>query len=138
MRSQIVERINSYSYDGEAILTAGDGVGVGKVFHYVNCKFDYHQRVYKLSDFNGVTGRFLFEYFSDNFKREVAKYNAKTSVDSVRLEMITKMKMPLPCIEEQTKIANFLSKIDSIVEKEKEKLEELRLWKKGLLQQMFV
>ena len=138
VRSQIVERINSYSYDGEAILTAGDGVGVGKVFHYVNCKFDYHQRVYKLSDFNGVTGRFLFEYFSENFKREVAKYNAKTSVDSVRLEMITKMKMPLPCIEEQTKIANLLSKIDSIVEKEKEKLEELRDWKKGLLQGMFV
>ena len=31
VRSQTIERINSYSYDGEAILTAGDGVGVGKV-----------------------------------------------------------------------------------------------------------
>ena len=47
VRSQIIEKINSYSYDGEAILTAGDGVGVGKVFHYINGKFDYHQRVYK-------------------------------------------------------------------------------------------
>jgi len=35
VRSQTVERINSYSYDGEAVLTAGDGVGVGKVFHYI-------------------------------------------------------------------------------------------------------
>src|SRR5512137_788468 len=49
VRSQIVERINSYSFNGEAVLTAGDGVGTGKVFHYVNGKFDFHQRVYKIS-----------------------------------------------------------------------------------------
>ena len=89
VRSQIVERINSYSFDGEAILTAGDGVGVGKVFHYINGKFDYHQRVYKLSDFKeGTSGRYIYEYFKKNFIREVTKYTAKTSVDSVRMEMI--------------------------------------------------
>ena len=36
VRSQTVERINSYSYDGEAVLTAGDGVGKGK--------YSLHQR----------------------------------------------------------------------------------------------
>ena len=138
VRSQNIEKINTYSFDGEAILTAGDGVGVGKVFHYVNCKFDFHQRVYMLSEFKSIHGRFLYEYFSKNFKREVSKYNAKTSVDSVRLEMISKMKIPFPCLEEQTKIANFLSNIDSIIEEENNKLEDLRQWKKGLLQQMFV
>ena len=40
VRSQKVERINTYSFDGEAVLTAGDGVGTGKVFHYINGKFD--------------------------------------------------------------------------------------------------
>jgi len=50
VRSQTVEKINSYSFDGEAVLTAGDGVGTGKVFHYINGKFDYHQRVYKISN----------------------------------------------------------------------------------------
>lgn len=44
----------------------------------------------------------------------------------------------VPCLEEQQKIASFLSNIDKIIEKEKEKLEMLRKWKKGLLQQMFV
>ncbi|HHW4411202.1 TPA: restriction endonuclease subunit S [Clostridium perfringens] len=48
------------------------------------------------------------------------------------------MKLLYPCLEEQTKIANFLSNIDNIIEKESKKLEELRQWKKGLLQQMFV
>ena len=64
VRSQTVERINTYSYDGEAVLTAGDGVGTGKVFHYITGKFDFHQRVYKISDFsNTLDGRYFFFYF---------------------------------------------------------------------------
>ena len=137
VRSQNVERINTYSYDGEAILTAGDGVGVGKVFHYVNCKFDYHQRVYKLSDFNNVNGKFLYMYFSKNFKRETVKDNAKTSVDSVRREMITKMKIIMPSMVEQERIANFLTKVDKIIEKQEEKVKNLEKYKKGMMQKIF-
>ena len=55
VRSPKVERINTYSFDGEAILMAGDGVGAGKVFHYANGKFDYHQRVYNFHDFKRVS-----------------------------------------------------------------------------------
>lgn len=62
VRSQIPEKINSYSFDGEAILIAGDGVGVGKVYHYINGKFDYHQRVYKFSNFKYIDGKLLY-YF---------------------------------------------------------------------------
>ena len=43
VRSPIIERINSYSFEGESVLAVGDGVGTGKVFHYVNGKFNYHQ-----------------------------------------------------------------------------------------------
>ena len=59
VRSQTVERTDKWSFDGEAVLTAGDGVGVGKVFHYANGKFGYHQRVYKFSDFRDVLARIL-------------------------------------------------------------------------------
>ena len=138
VRSQIVERINSYSFDGEAILTAGDGVGVGKVFHYINGKFDYHQRVYKLSDFKeGISGRYIYEYFKKNFIREVTKYTAKTSVDSVRMEMITKMDIPCPSKEEQEKIANFFSLIDNKISLQSEKVEALKDYKKGIMQKIF-
>ena len=137
VRSQTVEKINSYSYDGEAILTAGDGVGVGKVFHYINGKFDFHQRVYKLSDFKESYCRFIFEIFRKNFKKEVTKYNAKTSVDSVRLEMISEMKITLPILEEQEKIADFLSNIDKKISLTEEKLELFREYKKGIMQKIF-
>lgn len=61
-----------------------------------------------------------------------------TSVAAIYTRDLNNIKFKLPCLEEQTKIANFLSNVDNIIEKENEKLEELRQWKKGLLQQMFV
>lgn len=108
VRSPIVYKINTFSYEGEAILTVGDGVGVGKVFHYVNGKFDYHQRVYKISDFKNYYGLLLFYYFSQNFLKETKKYSAKTSVDSVRKDMIANMKVPRPIYIEQKKSVNSL------------------------------
>ena len=72
VRSQTVEKINSYTYDGEAVLTSGDGVGVGKNFHYINGKFDYHQRVYCIFNFKSqVSGKYIFYYFSEKFNKRV-------------------------------------------------------------------
>ena len=85
VRSQTIERINSYSFDGEAVITAGDGVGTGKVFHYINGKFEVHQRVYQISNFkNNVNGYYFYLYFSTYFYRRIMQMTAKSSVDSVR------------------------------------------------------
>ncbi|MED4313414.1 restriction endonuclease subunit S [Heyndrickxia coagulans] len=134
VRSQTVERIDTYSFDGEAILTAGDGVGVGKVFHYINGKFDFHQRVYKLSNFKGINGYFLYCYFSQNFMRQIRKYNAKTSVDSVRMEMLTGMEVPLPPITEQNTIAEFFKTVEKEIELLEKEVNLLKRQKKGLMQ----
>ncbi len=116
VRSDKVERINTYSYDGEAVLTAGDGVGVGKVVHYINGKFDYHQRVYKMSDFHEVEGKYFYYYFKKFFYNRVKSMSAKNSVDSVRLDMIKDMNMYIPeKIEEQKSIVNILNNIDNLI-----------------------
>lgn len=117
VRSQIVERIDSHSFDGEAVLTAGDGVGTGKVFHYINGKFDFHQRVYKISDFDQkrLDGYFFFLYFSNHFLQRIMSMTAKSSVDSVRMEMIANMNIPLPTIAEQMAIAEALSDADTLI-----------------------
>ena len=139
VRSQTVEKINSYSMDCEAILTSGDGVGVGKNYHYMNGKFDFHQRVYCLYEFSErLIGRYLYIYFSNYFYDRVKRLSAKNSVDSVRMDMISKMEIKLPCLEEQTKIANFLSSIDQKIEVVAQQVEQAKQWKKGLLQNMFI
>jgi type I restriction enzyme S subunit len=116
VRSQTIERINSYSYDGEAVLTAGDGVGTGKVFHYIKGKFDFHQRVYKISDFRrGMDGFYFYLYFSNHFYDRIMSMTAKSSVDSVRLEMIADMPIPVPPEPEQRAIAAALSDVDELI-----------------------
>ena len=137
VRSPKIERINSYSYNGEAVLTVGDGVGVGRVFHYVNGKFDYHQRVYKISDFKNYNSLFFYYYFSDNFKYEARKYNAKTSVDSVRREMITKMNLPDTNLNEQVQVGRFFKEIDNIITLHQRKINILETLKKVYLNVMF-
>jgi type I restriction enzyme S subunit len=137
VRSQTVERINSYSFDGEAVLTAGDGVGVGKVFHHVNEKFDFHQRVYCIHEFSKkLDSKFFFEYFKTYFIEQVNKYSAKGSVDSVRYDMIALMNIPMPNIDEQIKIAKILNIQDKKIEKEEENLAKLKELKKGLMRDL--
>ena len=133
VRSPIVEHSDKYLFDEEAVITVGDGVGTGKVFHYVNGKYNLHQRCYRMYDFMGVIGKYFFYFFSQNFYRRIKAMSAKTSVDSVRMEMITKMKMNVPSLPEQQKIADCLSALDTVIEKHKETLEKWQELKKGLV-----
>ena len=138
VRSPIVERINTYTFDGEAILTAGDGVGAGKVFHYVTGKFDYHQRVYNLHNFKMIYGKLLYHYLKENFYKEIEKSNAKSTVDSIRLPMLLDFPVVFPKnIEEQQEIADYLDKkcgeIDRVVETEKSVIEKLKEYKQSII-----
>ena len=136
VRSQQVEHIDDYHYDCEAVLTAGDGVGTGKVFHYVNGKFDAHQRVYVMSQFKDIHGKFFYNYFKENFGNEVAKYTAKSSVDSVRRDMIAEMLIPVPNIEEQQKIAEALSDMDILISSLEKLIEKKKAIKQGAMQEL--
>lgn len=136
VRSQKIERIDSWSFDGEAILTAGDGVGVGKIFHYYVGKMGVHQRVYLLHDIQ-CNNKYLYYFFSEFFYERVKKMSAKNSVDSVRKDMISDMPLLLPSPHEQQKIADCLSSLDELIDATSRKVEILKEHKKGLMQQLF-
>ncbi|MDV3747154.1 restriction endonuclease subunit S [Elizabethkingia anophelis] len=138
VRSKNIERINSYSYDGKAILTAGDG-DICKIWHYIDGKFDFHQRVYMLYDFK-IEPKFLYYYISENFYHDVYKLSAKNTVDSLRRPMFDNFPVVVPPIEIQTRITNFLDKktteIDTIIAKKEKLLGLLEEKKKAIINEV--
>ena len=108
VRSQTVERINSKTFDCEAVLTAGDGVGVGKVFHHHIGPFDFHQRVYMMNNFRGVTGRFFFHFLRENFFKVALEGGAKSTVDSLRRPMFMGFPICLPPASEQAALVAWI------------------------------
>lgn len=137
VRSQTIEKISSYSFDGEAVLTAGDGVGTGKVFHYFNGRFDFHQRVYCIHSFaDDMLGYFFFCYFQTHFMARVAQFSAKGSVDSVRRHMITKMLLPKPGRNEQAHVVNILRTSTKKIDDHTASLRKLRHLKAGVMKDL--
>ena len=94
---------------------------------------------YPVFNFNESINKYYALIYMNNYlKKEIFKEVVGTSQLVLSMSKLKKLKIKFPCLDEQIKIANFLSNIDNIIEKESKKLEELRQWKKGLLQQMFV
>ena len=115
VRSQEPLRKNDYEYDEEAIITAGDGVGVGKVFHYVNGKYALHQRAYRIHPKDSkLLGKYLYHYVVARFPGYIGKQMYQGSVPSIRRPMLNKFEVVIPPLEVQEKIAKILDNFDTI------------------------
>ena len=118
-------------------MTAGDGVGTGKIYHYINGKFDYHQRVYLMHNFGEkIIGKFFYLYFSNYFYDRIMSMTAKSSVDSVRREMISEMKIVLPSADEQEAIGKVFFDIDKEETLLKQHLQKVKRIKQGMMQEL--
>ena len=138
VRSPKVERSNQYSFDDVgAILMAGDGVGAGRVFHYVQGKYACHQRVYRMNNFRYVQSSFLKYYLEGLFPMIMDQGSAKSTVDSVRLPMLQGFKVVVFNEAEQQKIVDFLDEkvgeIDSVIAKTKETIEDYKKYKQAII-----
>ena len=136
VRSKKIEHINTYSFDGEAILIPGDGK-IGEIYHYINGKFDYHQRVYKISNFKKVMGKYVYYYLEENFLKEAKRNTAKATVDSLRLSTISNMKIKIPSLNSQYKLVDMLSLIDDKIHSLKKEIDFNKEFKRSLLSKMF-
>lgn len=112
VRSDTVEHIDTYSFDGEGVLTSGDGAGVGKVFHHHVGKLEFHQRVYLYFNFKDVLGRFFYFYLREHLAKVVLAGNAKSTVDSLRRPMLLDFPVVLPPLAEQKRIVEVLDGIE--------------------------
>ena len=99
--------------------------------------FVLNQRVGRLRSKTDINICYMRFYI--NFNQKYFKLNGQGS-SQLNLSKGDVLSFPvnLPCLEEQTKIANFLSAIDQKIEVVAQQIEQAKTWKKGLLQQMFV
>ncbi|OFQ09483.1 restriction endonuclease subunit S [Staphylococcus sp. HMSC072E01] len=81
---------------------------------------------------------YLTLHLNYQLKKEYIKYATGTSQLVLSKKNLQNIQTKLPSYEEQTKIANFLSELDKLIEKQSDKVELLKDRKKGLLQKMFV
>ena len=115
VRSQVVRYKNEYEYDETAIITSGDGVGVGKVFHYVEGKYALHQRAYRIKMNNdNVNSKFFYYYMRTTFYNYIMKNAYSSSVTSVRRPMLIKFPVPIPPLSEQQRIVDILDRFEAL------------------------
>ncbi len=137
VRSATVERISTYSYDCEAILIPGEG-GIGSIYHYINGKFDAHQRVYVIRDFNkDIDAKFIFYVLKECFGKYALQNTVKATVDSLRLPTFQNFEFSLPKDKaEQTKIAEILSDMDKEISALQDEIEKLKMIKQGAMDEL--
>ena len=88
---------------------------------------------------NHLSNSFLIHYLNSSFfEKQVNVLNVGNTQKFLALGQIRLLNILKPCLEEQNKIANFLSAIDQKTEVVAQQIEQAKVWKKGLLQQMFV
>lgn len=138
VRSPIIERSNTSTFNGPGILIAGDGAGAGRIFHNVEGEYAVHQRVYRLANFSSKVNKdFLFYSISNRFPTIMDMGSAQSTVPSVRLPMLKDFTVYLPSSTEQQQIVHFLDRkctaIDTAIEKTKKSIEKLEEYKKAVI-----
>ena len=126
---------DKYIEDGNLIYAWSATFGP-KIYHGDKCIYHYH--IWKLKfDENAISKMFLNYYLQHDVEKIKSKRTGGTMVHITKNAMEHR-ELEFPSLPEQQKIADCLSALDTVIQKQKETLEKWQELKKGLLQQMFV
>ena len=124
---------------GDILMTRIGDIGTAKYIDWdVNASFYVSLALIKHSDL--FNSNYLSHYIStQNFQKELWKRTIHVAFPKkINLGEIGECEVELPPLPEQTKIANFLSVIDDKINHTQTQIEKAEVWKKGLMQRMFV
>lgn len=127
-------QIDTYAFDGEAILIAGNG-DVGYTRYYSG-KFNAYQRTYVLMYFKGIIP-YLKTSIDLLLPRKIQAELSGSAMPYITLNTLTSLRLPFPAIEEQKSIAEILTAQDEVISLIEKQIELLKTQKKGFLQKMF-
>jgi type I restriction enzyme, S subunit len=125
--------VNEKLYSGETVFIGRKGT-IDKPFYYQG-DFWTVDTLFYTHTFKNVQPKFIYAIFQQvNWKL----HNEASGVPSLSKSTIERLKFDFPVIEEQQKIASFLSSIDTKIEAVNNQITQTQTFKKGLLQKMFV
>lgn len=124
---------------GDILMTRIGSIGVAKYINWdVKASFYVSLALIKQSD--KINNEYLYHFITtDFFQAELWKRTIHVAFpQKINLGEISECLIKIPVIEEQTKIAKFLSAIDDKINQVTIQLDKTKEFKKGLLQQMFI
>ena len=127
-----IGRTDTPIYDKESVLIGRKGTIDRPI--YMNTPFWTVDTLFYSEIHNNYIPKFIYYKFQCiNWK----KYCEASGVPSLSASTIESIKYKLPSLQEQERIANFLTKVDKIIEKQDEKVKNLEKYKKGMMQKIF-
>jgi type I restriction enzyme, S subunit len=106
-------RIDSYRWDCEALLVAGNA-NVGNVKHFAG-KFDAYQRTYVLSNFQqGLSAKYLFYALQNNLNYYLDSNKNVAAMTYIVLDTLKAFRVPVPPLEVQREIVSILDKFTQL------------------------
>jgi type I restriction enzyme S subunit len=128
---------DDYNNDGNKIIVSARGANAGFV-NFQKEKYWAGNSCYSICLLDSEQYSILyFYYFIKMFENRFIENQQAANIPSVSKKDAENFEIYLPSINEQTKIANFLSAIDEKIKHCQSQIEKTEQWKKGLLQQMF-
>lgn len=135
--SQETFKTNTYAFDQEAILLAGNNaVGKYSVKHFKG-KFDAYQRTYVITILNENELNYVYfkEILEDKLE-ELRNSSFGSTTKFLTIKLLESLKMKKPPIKEQKEIAEILSSVDENISINQKIKEKQTLLKKGLMQDL--
>lgn len=132
--SKDIHYSDSYSFDTEAIMVAGNGV-VGET-KYFRGKFEAYQRTYVLNQFSAFAP-YLFLFLKGTLIADLKRHVTGSTMPYIRKGDLENIEIPIPPTLEQRKIAGVLGVVQQAIEQQDRLLQLTAELKKTLLHQLF-
>jgi type I restriction enzyme S subunit len=132
--SGFLKGISFFKEDKEYISIVKDGAGVGRIA-MCDAKSSVLGTLDVVNNCEEMNLHFIYTLL---MRVDFRKYVVGSTIPHIYYKDYSLEKVSIPSEDEQTKIANFLTNIDTKIDAVKKKLESTREFKKALLQQMFV
>ncbi|MCI5519892.1 MAG: restriction endonuclease subunit S, partial [Treponema sp.] len=137
--SGIIDYIDDYLFEGESILLGEDGANIinrnSRLAFIATGKYwvNNHAHIMKTNADN--LNHFICEYLES---LDYSKICAGSAQPKLTQDVIRNLTIKAPCKEEQQKIADCLSSLDSLIQTQQKVVTTWQQRKKALLQQMFI